>query len=64
MSPLSQWNVRQIHVLQRFCSVHRIPLTPEVVVSLATRYAAKHAGERPSARTGSRADPGHTAARR
>ena len=46
MSPLSHWNSRQIRVLQRYCSLHRIPLTPEIETRLASRYAAKHAGER------------------
>lgn len=46
-SSLRQWNVRQLSVLQRYCSIHHVALTPDLVCSLASRYATKHAGERP-----------------
>lgn len=49
MSSLREWNARQLHVLERYCRLVRVPLTPDVLSRLASRYAAKHAGERPLA---------------
>ncbi len=46
---LRQWNARQLCVLARYCSMHHVALTPDVVTGLARRYAAKHAAQRPDA---------------
>jgi hypothetical protein len=47
MSPIRNWNVRQLGVFQRYCSMHHVPLTPDLVARLAARYAEKHRGHRP-----------------
>jgi NTE family protein len=49
MSAMSSWNSRQIRVFRRYCSLHGLALTPEVVAALAARYAGKHADRRPAA---------------
>ncbi|MGZ8379281.1 MAG: hypothetical protein ACXW61_14695 [Gemmatirosa sp.] len=51
MSSLLQWNARQLCVLQRYGRIHHVTLTPDMVSGLASRYAAKHADERPPAGT-------------
>jgi hypothetical protein len=48
-SALRQWNARQMSVLQRYCRLHHVALTPDVVCTIAARYASKHAAERPRA---------------
>jgi len=37
--------LRQIRAFQRYSRLYRVPLLPEVVERLATRYARKHPGE-------------------
>jgi hypothetical protein len=49
MSAMSSWNHHQVRVFQRYCSIYGVSLTPELAVHLATRYAEKHAGDRPHA---------------
>ena len=46
MQSMRSWNIRQVNVLLRYCSIYRVPWTPEVVLRLAARYAGKHARER------------------
>ena len=43
---LRSWNDAQIRVLDRWSRIHHRPLTPEVVVRLAVRFAERHARER------------------
>lgn len=45
-SALRQWNARQLGVLERYCRLHRIALTPDLVCALAARYASKHDDDR------------------
>lgn len=45
-APLDRWNRRQARTLQRWARRRQLDLSPEVVLRLATRYAAKHARER------------------
>lgn len=44
--PLAHWNRRQARTLQRWARRRQLDLSPELVLRLATRYAAKHARER------------------
>lgn len=46
MPPLVRWNQRQIRVFERYRRRFGTSLTPDVVLLLAHRYAAKHGGTR------------------
>jgi hypothetical protein len=43
---LDQWNRLQLRVIRRYCGLHRLPLTADLVGYLAPRFARKHAALR------------------
>lgn len=53
MKTLRDWNYRQSFVMARYCRARTLAMTPELVTTLAIRFARKHGAERPAA-TGNR----------
>ncbi len=49
MTTLRDWNSHQLLVFRRYCRRFGVVLTVEFTMRLGTRYAAKHAAERPLA---------------
>ena len=47
MTTLRDWNSHQLRVFRRYCRRFGVALTVESTVRLGSRFAAKHAAERP-----------------
>jgi hypothetical protein len=64
MLSIGDWNRQQLFVFQRYCRVHGVSLTPEMLAMLAQRFARKHADQRTYIDASTSPAPRHRAPRR